>query len=369
MKVLHIASGDLWAGAEVQLYHLVRELAATPGFDLLVVLMNEGQLADSLRDSGIRVVIFDEARLSGLEIIFKLFLLVFKYRPTLIHTHRSKENVIGGLVAFFTGRPSVRTVHGASEFDNGPFNLKRVIFRFIDQLIGKVLQKRVIAVSRDLAEKLTQTFPQRKLSIIPNGINIQEVLDKSTAMVDFSYDANKFNIAFVGRFVPVKRPDIFLDIVVDVIAKPCNDSIHFHMFGDGPLWNEIVKKIHEDGYRERINTHGFVSNIAPYLKKMDLLLFTSDHEGLPMTLLEAMALKVAVMSRNLPSIRQVLCGGECGYVLETDDPRDFSAAIERVYKNKSERETKKDKARMNLETRYSIKQIAGQYAKLYREVV
>lgn len=369
MKVLHIASGDLWAGAEVQLYHLARALAADPAIELQVVLMNEGQLAQALRASGIRVVVFDEIRLSGPRILIELFRLVRSVMPDLIHTHRSKENVIGGLVAFVTGRPSVRTVHGASEFADAPFSLKRAVFGFLDRFAGRVFQKKVIAVSDELAAKLTRFFPPSKLSTIANGINIEDVLDKSNAMADFAPPAVHFNIAFVGRFVPVKRPDIFVDIAVDVLARPGNSNIHFHMFGDGPLRVDVTRRIRESGYQERIHTYGFVSNVAPYLKQMDLLLFTSDHEGLPMTLLEAMALQVAVMTRNLPTIRQVLCNGECGYVLASDAVAEFSAAIEQVCRNREAREAKQAMALAHLQANFSIARIARQYVALYQAIV
>ncbi len=71
---------------------------------------------------------------------------------------------------------------------------------------------------------------------------------------------------------------------------------------------------------------------------MNLLLFTSVYEGLPMTQLEAMALQITVMSRSLPTIRQVLCNGEWGYMLASNAIADFSTAIELVSRNRKLRE-------------------------------
>lgn len=368
MKILHIASGDLWAGAEVQLYHLACELAASSEVDLMIVLLNDGQLANALRANGVHVIILDESSLSGLSILIHLYRLVLKFRPTVIHTHRSKENFIGGLVAFITRTASVRTAHGANEYTDHKFNLRRSVFTLLDKTSGWIFQSRIIAVSPELAWKLKALYPHRKIMVIPNGINIGAVIEKSNSPVEFEYCADHFNIAFVGRFVPVKRTDIFIRIAIDTISRSHERNIHFYMFGDGPLSAEANQRILESGDQDRIHTQGFVDNVAPYLKAMDLLLFTSDHEGLPMTLLEAMALRVAVMSRNLPSIKQVLCDGSCGYVLSPDQPEDFSSLITGLSKNKNELKIKTSMAYENLQSHYSIQEIARSYLALYREV-
>ena len=368
MKILHIASGDLWAGAEVQLYHLARELGTTSQVDLMIVLLNDGQLADALRAAGLPVIILGESSLSALSILIHLYRLVLKFKPVVIHTHRNKENVIGGLVAFMTRTASVRTTHGANEHTDPRFNLRRSAFNLLDRISGWIFQSRIIAVSPELAGKLKAIYPHRKITVIPNGINIEAVIEKSDSPVEFERQTDHFNIAFVGRFVPVKRADIFISIATDIISRSHERDIHFYMFGDGPLWAETNHTILENGYQDRIHTPGFVDNVAPYLKAMDMLLFTSDHEGLPMTLLEAMALRVAVVSRNLPTIKQVLCDGVCGYVLNSDQPEDFSRLITSLSNNKNELRVKTEMAYKNLQASYSIQETAQNYVALYREV-
>lgn len=369
MKVIHIASGDLWAGAEVQLYHLARELANSREINLVVVLLNEGQLANELRGLGLKVVVFDESCLSALSILSKLFGLVSEFKPNLIHTHRSKENVLGGLIAFITRVPSVRTVHGADESMGNKFKFKKFVFKLLDRIAGRYFQMKMIAVSEELYSKLEIIYPKRKISVIQNGIDIQDVIEKSNTPIDFSCKNEQFNIAFVGRFVSVKRPGMFLEIAIDVIQKSNNQAIQFFMFGDGPLWEEMNQKIIDGGYQEQIHAMGFVNDMAPYLKKMNLLLFTSEHEGLPMTLLEAVALKVPVLSCELPTIKQVLCHGECGYVLESGEIADFSETIRRLYEDRDELRKKQIMAFSNLQARYSIQETARKYMELYRQVL
>src|SRR5690606_28932171 len=164
IKVMHIISGDLWAGAEVQAYTLLKFLREE--CDLHVVLMNHGELETRLAALGIPVTVIDESRHNSISILLKLRKLIMSVRPHIIHTHRQKENILGSLANFFCYRaPCVRTSHGASEFAAQGIRQLQVI---LDRLVGQYLQDAIISVSEDLARKLKVHFPARKIHIIKN---------------------------------------------------------------------------------------------------------------------------------------------------------------------------------------------------------
>jgi len=367
MKVLHLASGDLWAGAEVQLFHLASQLATTPEIDLLVVLLNKGQLEQELIRKGIEVLVLDESRHSSMSIFVRLYQIVKQHKPDIIHTHRIKENVLGGLIAKITRCKSIRTAHGASELTQSP-NLRSQLFSLLDKFSGRFLQSKIIAVSEELKTKLQDDYPATKIEAIANSVDIDHLLAKADEPIEFDSTAGQFNVVFIGRFVPVKRSDIFY-----AIAKACIENypalnIHFYMLGDGPLHSVVLEKIKQDGLEDKIHLLGFVQNTLPLLKKMNLLCFTSDHEGLPMTLLEAMALKVPVLSRNLKTIRHVLCKGACGYFISRDDVSAYSEIIASIAKEKSASLDKAQAAYEVLYQAYAIKINVLNYIKVYEEI-
>ena len=152
-KALHIASGDLWAGAEVQMYTLVTSLLAL-GTSITVILLNHGTLEYRLRNAGIDVVVLDETKLSGFRILLELIRVIRQKRPNVIHTHRHKENILGSISALVTGNiPSLRTVHGVRKQPHFRDIPQRII-NLLNRLTGCFLQKRIIAVSEDLASIL-----------------------------------------------------------------------------------------------------------------------------------------------------------------------------------------------------------------------
>jgi len=125
LKVMHLISGDLWAGAEVQAYTLLSRLRQMPNVEIIAVLLNHGQLQNRLVDSGVSTVVIDEQAHGFVSIVRQLRKLLVSVRPDILHTHRYKENVLGGLA---TGCGSlcklVRTVHGTADAFSGYRHLK-----------------------------------------------------------------------------------------------------------------------------------------------------------------------------------------------------------------------------------------------------
>src|SRR2546422_10951270 len=101
MRVCHIMSADLWAGAEVQVATTVSYLAEQSDVDVIAVLLNEGRLAQKLRRLGIEVAVVDEHRYTSFGIL--RFLIRFRRHRDVyaVHTHRDKDTVLGAMPAKF----------------------------------------------------------------------------------------------------------------------------------------------------------------------------------------------------------------------------------------------------------------------------
>lgn len=366
--IVHLASGDLWAGAEVQLLQLVSQYTLSQENILIVVLFNSGQLEAELNEKDVEVIVLDEKIFSSFAIARKFLTIVKESNADIIHTHGFKENVLGGIVGWLVGCKSVRTEHGASEFLTMSFSPRRFVSAFLDEFSGKLFQQRIIAVSDELKDKLTPIYSASKITVIENSLNFERLREQSLEKINLTLSESQFNIGFVGRFVSVKRIDRFYDIAKKTIELNPESNIHFYMIGDGPLWNDLDKKIKLDKMDNKIHLIGFVQNSAPYIKLFNLLLFTSDHEGLPMTLLETMSLAVPIMSTNLPTVKKVLCDGECGFIIDSNKVDDFVAAIANIVVDSSDALSKATQAQRILEKNYSIEKNIQQYVSLYDEI-
>src|SRR6478672_7766788 len=154
MRITHLASGDLWAGAENQLHNMVLAMHRTSDVDIDVILLNEGLLADRLRQAGVPVTVFLESQLGALRLLAGIRRHLSARRTHVLHTHRYKENVLGALAATLApGTRSTRTLHGAPEFSAPIWQPRKKVPQILDWLAARFMQFPVICVSSELRDR------------------------------------------------------------------------------------------------------------------------------------------------------------------------------------------------------------------------
>jgi glycosyltransferase involved in cell wall biosynthesis len=371
ITVLHIASGDLWAGAEVQLFTLANALKNDTDTIVHVILLNHGRLEKELIDCGVEVTVLDESKSNGFQILRKIIHIIKKVRPDVIHSHRSKENILGSIAALLVGNiPTLRTAHGAPEHKPAWNNISKRIILYLEWFCGRWLQKKIIAVSSDLAETLRNDFPADKIAVVENGINTLSYKN----LVKKDHLKNRpsnipFRIGIAGRLVPVKRVDIFIQAANKIFNDHPELNLSFHIFGDGPLRIELVTLNQKLKAKEIIHFEGHCEKMQPALAKLDLLLITSDHEGLPMVLLESMALKTPVIAHAVGGMPTVLNQGECGALIYVQQPFNYAAAIFELINNEEKREHLTKNAFNRIRDYYSSEKNAKGYHAIYLKLV
>ena len=328
LKILHIISGDRWAGAEVQAYTLLKELNKSQ--DAYAIVLNEGELANRLKDLQIPVTLLDESRLNAWKIFKSIRQILKEIRPDIVHTHRQKENILGSIANLLSIRAKcVRTVHGDAEFE--PTGTAK-IQTMLDNFCGRYLQQAIIAVSDDLHQKLLSRFPQKKLFTVVNGIDPEEIR-KHLQTPDFKQAMpNKKHIGIAGRLDPVKRIDIFLEMAKLLLQNHPEIPWHFHIFGEGKLEAEMKQLSDTLGIAEKVTFHGHRKDIKDCIYGLDAVIMCSDHEGLPMTALESIALGTPMIAHGIGGLANLL--QECSErLVERHDPVYYATALNNTIRN------------------------------------
>lgn len=241
--MVHVASGDLWAGAEVQLYDLANELHQCTRIRLHVVLLNHGILENRMRQQGIAVTVLDEGKFNSVRIFYLLRRFLRKVKPDIVHTHQQKENVLGSIAASsFSGVRSIRTVHGGPEFGLKPWQVHKLGYRLLDWICARYLQQKLVAVSYELRDLLGRRFRKEKIAVVENGIDVAEVRNVGSTIVEIPGPVESIKIGFAGRLTPVKRVDILIE-TARLLARNESNDFRFYIFGDGPLEGELRELI------------------------------------------------------------------------------------------------------------------------------
>lgn len=324
LRVMHLACGDLWAGAEVQVWQLLRAAQRIEDLELRAVVLNPGELADRLAADGVRVTILDEAEQSFLALAKSVRKLAREWRPAIIHTHRRKEHLLGAIAAGTCGAGLVGTVHGRPEFSYSALNLRQQLLRLMETRVLSDVHDRLVAVSDDLAGELPGG--RRHTVVIPNSVDVEALRVAAQADAPVLGQAGRVPIGFLGRLVPVKQVDRIIEMMTLLEAERAGHFV-LHIIGDGPLRGALQEAVESLGLRDNVVFHGFVPNPLPRLAGMHALLFASAHEGLPMTALEALALGVPLVSPPIASLSRLISESGAGRVAASASPRDLADAV------------------------------------------
>lgn len=344
-------------------YTLLKELSGYLELDLRVVVLNNGTLARQLRDSDVRLQLVDEAGLSFLQILVRTSKAVRALRPDVIHSHRYKENVLAYLSTLgYSGSPAlIATQHGMPELFNGSVGMSRHAILTLNRLLLARRFQRVAAVSEDIREFLITEhgFSDVKLSVIHNGVRVPEVLPPRL-------QRRGLWIGSAGRFFPVKGYPFLVEVAREVSTS--NNDIFFRVAGDGPQFTEVESRVKKYGLVDRVCLAGFVADMGSFYGDIDVYISTSLHEGIPMSVLEAMAHGVPVIAPRVGGFKEIITDGVEGYLIEDRNPVAFAKKCILLATNEDLRAEMSLAARRRVISDFSAERMSSQYYELYRSV-
>jgi len=354
MSLLHLA----WAARK----------QSVPQF--VFVLFNDGSLAQKLRETGARVYVIQERGFPlDVSIVFRLTRILRTERITVVHTHGYKSNVIGGLAARLTKRPLlVRTEHGmpppisrTGHFSVSPFSV-------LDYLIGRSWTDCIIAVSRDLSLILAKRYPPRHIRTIYNGVDIAPHTDPLRVhhlRSEFALSANDAVIGIFCRLMPIKALDIFLRAARLITVNVQN--VRFFVVGDGPLYDSLRSEAQRLGLERRMTFTGFRHDALDLVRMMQVIVLSSLHEGLPMILLEAMALGKPVVATRVGGIPELIQDGVTGILVPPADPDSLANACLDLIRKPSIAEELGRRAQHQVEAHFTAEKMLEDLLKVYAD--
>jgi glycosyltransferase involved in cell wall biosynthesis len=359
IRIVHIISGDLWAGAEAQVFSTLSCLSRIKGNDLLCILFNSGILKEKLDTINIKTVVLDESLANNLFLLWNLHKTINTVKPHIIHVHRVKEHLLSTAASFTMRRkiPIVRTVHGSRAASRRlPLNqyLKSSLAVTLDNLLIKYFSSAIIAVSKDLEKEFIQLKVRGKIYQIYNSIDTENPAPAITKEeIRRQYRVNGlFWIGTAARLVEVKN----LPMLIEAATYLTESKIPFKIsiFGDGPLKTELLDLIARSNLAGKVELQGFVQDIRPIINSLDVFVLSSQHEGTPMALLEAILLKTPVICTSVGGMK---------------DSKGLADRIMKCYEGRDEAVKITENARKVLEDKYSLIKATKSLYNVYRELI
>lgn len=384
-RVCHVTAGDQWAGAEVQLVTTLLGLAAAGEFEVSAIVLNEGRVADELRALGLRAHVADE-RAGLLRLVTDVGRVLRQQGVAIVHTHKRKENIIGGLAALAGGVPHVvRTVHGLEDThlsyrdpdDRAGLparvgrGVKNRAVNLADSLVSRLTTRALIAVSDDIARRVQRSHLRCPRTVtVHNGIEVDEVApgaDAAELKRQHGFDSDALIVGTAGRLVAVKALDVF--IAAARLITAALPQTRFVVVGDGPLRDYLHRMAAETGMAEQIRFTGFRSDVLDLLSMMDVVVMTSSYEGIPIVVLEAMALGRPVVLTRTGGHVEILAGHGEAYLTAPGDAAGLARACVGLLSSPEERADAGAGNRRLVRERFSRTQMVEKLSAVYRDLL
>jgi glycosyltransferase involved in cell wall biosynthesis len=290
------------------------------------------------------------------------------FRPHVVETHTAKAGVVGRLAAVAGRAPAtVHVFHG--HILHGYFSptVTRAVVT-TERLLAR-RTTRLVSVGAHVRDELLAAGIGRadQYAVIAPGVDIGPGPDRADARRQLGLEPDGVVVAFVGRLAGVKRPDRFARVAERVAAERA--EVSFVIAGDGSGADALRATIDASpNLRTRTRLLGWYPDVAAVYAACDLVLLTSDNEGMPLSLIETAAAGRPSVTTRVGSAPEVVVDGVTGYVCDLDDGA-LAAAVVRLADDARLREAMGSAARDDAVRRFSRARMVADMQVVYEDVV
>ncbi len=296
-------------GAEVLLLNLLRRLDRSRVAPELCCLKELGPLGEELAGE----IPAHHHQIGGkydVAVLWRLVRLMRRRKIDAVVTVGAGDKMFWGrLAARLAGVPVICSALHSTGWPDGVGRLNRLLTPITDAFIGVARPH-----GRHLIEN--ERFPAERVHVIPNGVDVDRFQPNPAAAARLRHDLNIPGDAPVCGIVAALRPEKNHELFVETAARVHQifPNSHFVIVGDGPQRDRIATAIADVGLTERIHLLGSRGDVPQVLSMLDAFMLTSHNEANPVSILEAMAVGLPVVSTDVGSIRESVEHGVTGFL-------------------------------------------------------
>lgn len=365
IRVLHFIQSCGVYGAESVILNLSREMKADGRYEPVIGCIVESSeakadLVEAAELQQIEAHHFPVANSKVWMDLPRIALQIRRLKIDVIHCHGYKPSIYAYLIGKLTGIRAMATCHLWFIEDDAPWKMRAMI------RVEKFLYRHfpaVVAVSDKIRDTLIEAGAKaRKVHLVRNGITMGDFPHGNA-----STRSGQISVLNVARLAQQKGQRFL--IAAAKIVKSVRQDVHILIIGEGELRDELQQQIREEGVEDTVTLVGFRSDVKEMLRSSDIFVLSSLDEGMPISLLEAVATKVPAVVTPVGDIPKLIVNGETGLVVEKGGAAPLAAAILSLASDADLRMTLADQAWLKLRDVYSSAQMFARYDAIYRDVL
>ena len=283
-------------------------------------------------------------------------------RFDILHAHLALADSLGRIAGRIAGVPVLMTT------EHGKHLWKGRLYLMMERMLARSTDLR-ICVSDDIARIRInrEGTPEEKLTVIPNSVDPASfrgpAKGRAAVMAEFGWEVEDPLIVTVGRLVVAKAYPSLVETVS--FLKEEFPSVRCLIAGDGPCRDEIEAAVERYGVSDNVTLSGARRDIPDLLSACDVFVLSSIREGLPVSLLEAMASGCAIAATTVGGIPEAVRDGESALLVPPDEPRALAGAIGRLLGNRELAVRFGENASRVIDERYSAALVTGKIEDIY----
>jgi glycosyltransferase involved in cell wall biosynthesis len=377
--VCQLLHGLRVGGAEVLVARMARKLRERFHFHF-ACLDELGSLGEELQREGFAVEVLNRRPGIDWRLPWRLSRLLRRTHTSLIHAHQYTPFFYALTARFLRGTPILFTEHGRWVPDYPrPKRIvaNRLLMRRCDRVIGvgEVVRQALI---------VNEGISAGRVGVIYNGVDLSPYRaqvgrisnpasvrpdwksgPRSTVRREMNVEDDAFVIMQVARLVPIKDHQTALKALHSVN----HPRARLVIVGEGPEESAIRETVARLGLQDRVRLLGLRSDVSRLLQAADGFLLSSINEGIPLTVIEAMAAGLPVVSTSAGGVGEVVLDGQTGLLAPVGDAEGLARHLLRLASDEAERKRMGEAGRQRAFTLFDEEQMLASYERLYREML
>jgi len=283
-----------------------------------------------------------------------------------LHGHGYKSDLLAVLARRRAEAAVVSTPHGFEKALSPKMRLYLAAGRWALQ------RAEVVApLSSELEHRLLEMgVSASHIRLIENGVDLSEIEAELAAAPKVENDPRRHSserlLVYVGRLTPLKN----LDAMIRAFAKLCErrEGVRLILVGEGPERAALLEQVNRSAAKGRVDFLGYREDRLSLLRHCEIFSMSSTTEGIPRSMMEAMAMGLPAVAFDIPGVDKLLRNGETGIAVKLNDCEALASAWERLIDDEPSRLRMGAAARRHIVEHYSAQRMASEYEKLYLEL-
>jgi len=319
------------------------------------------------RDYGSPLISVPDRGALDRSVLREMLAICRRYKVRIWHGHDYKSNLLGLTLRPFHAMKLVSTVHGWVKHTT-----RTPLYYTVDRWCLPYYHH-VISVSDDLHERVKELgLPDERCTMVQNAIDERQFsrhypASESPLRQQHGTPKGRLVIGAVGRLSPEKAFNHLIRATHQLVQQGCD--VELWIAGDGDHRGELEQIIAHLNMKDRVRLLGFVANTVDLYHAMDLFVLSSLREGLPNVVLEAMAMRVPVVSTRVAGVPKLIVDGESGLLVPIADVQALADAMRRVVTDEASRHSLADGGRKVIERDFTFTRRMAKVRAIYDKVL